>query len=146
MSVLRRSGAPRPRRTLRQHIVRRLLLVLPAGLLAVVLMRMGWLDQAADKLTFSQTSWFDNTALVEHLRVVLPHKGVTDGTPGRCLLFIVDGNSPMNATLIEVLQKHTGSCSGDPKDLPKLMTVRVDRPDGVIETDKGTPGTFHLLP
>jgi len=131
---------------LRQHIVRRLLMVVPTALLAILCLKMGWLDNAADKLSFSQTSWFDNTALVEHLRVVLPRKGLTDGTPGRCLLFIVNGNSPMNGTLIDVLQKHNGGCGGDPKELPKLMTVRVDRPDAIIETDKGSPGTFHRVP
>ncbi len=143
--TLGRTPGGRPRRTLRQHIVRRVLMVIPASLLAIVLMKMGWLDQAADKLTFSRTSWFDDTALVEHLRVVLTHDGATD-TPGRCLLFIVNGNTPMNGTMIDVMEKHSGSCSGDRKTLPKLFTVKVDRVDGIIESDRGTPGIFHPLP
>ncbi|ACI52912.1 conserved hypothetical protein [Gluconacetobacter diazotrophicus PA1 5] len=138
----------RPRLTMRQRIVRRLLMVVPLALLAVLAARMGWLDQAADRITFDHASWFDDTALVEHFRTVVTHNGMTDA-PGRCLLFIVNGNDPPDAARFDVMEKHSGSCppAKDAKDpLPKLFTLKVDRVDKTVQTDWGSPGTFHPMP
>lgn len=143
-------GGRRGRLTMRQRIVRRLVMVVPMALLAVVAARMGWLDQAADQITFRHANWFDDTALVEHFRTVVTHNGMTD-LPGRCVLFIVNGNDPPDATRFDVMAKHSGSCPGakDPalkNTLPRLFTLRVDRVDQTVQTDWGSPGTFHSLP
>ncbi|MFT8778259.1 MAG: hypothetical protein ABF893_16625 [Gluconacetobacter liquefaciens] len=135
----------RPRRTMRQRIIRRVVMVVPLVLLATLAARMGWLDQAADQITFRHANWFDDTALVEHFRTVVTHNGMTD-TPGRCLLFIVNGNDPPDAARFDVMEKHSGSCAGDSKTLPKLFTLKVNRIDQTVQTDWGSPGTYHPMP
>jgi hypothetical protein len=133
-------------RSLKQHIMRRLIMVVPLALLMVVMSRTGLLDFAADKMTFTDLSWFDNTALVEHLRVLVTHDGLTD-EPGKCLVFLVNGDDPPNASHIDVLARHEAACPGKKTGLPdKLFTLRIDRADRTIETDAGTPGQFRMIP
>ncbi|GAJ29908.1 hypothetical protein AA0498_0983 [Acidomonas methanolica] len=137
------SGRGKPR-TMRQHIIRRLLVVLPASLLMVVLMKTGVLDVAADRMTFDKLAWFDDTKLVEHLRILVTHNGMTD-EPGRCLVFIVNGNDPLNAQRIDVMAKHIKGCP-DPDGKPQMLfTIRVDKADRELQTDHGTPGVFHPM-
>lgn len=129
-------------RTLRQHIIRRLIMVLPLTALMIVVAKTGMLDRVVDHYTFRQTSWFDDTALVQHLRTMVTHNGMTGDRP-ECLLFVVDGNSPPDATKIEVMEKHSGSCPNPDGSLPRLFTLKVDRTGQRIYTDQGDPGTFH---
>ena len=141
----RLSGRKRAPLTIRQRIVRRVLMVIPMALLAFIVMRMGWLDQAADRLTFSKVSWFDNTALVEHFRTIVTHNGMTHDRKD-CLLFVLNGNDPPDATNLDVMERHSGSCPGDRNTLPRLFTLRVDRLSQSVQTDWQTPGVFHAMP
>ncbi|GAN86740.1 hypothetical protein LU298_15740 [Komagataeibacter intermedius] len=131
--------------TLKQRIVRRVLMIVPMAALVFLVGRMGWLDQAADRLTFSRTSWFDNTALVEHFRTIVTHNGMTSDSKD-CLLFVVNGNDPPDATRIDVMEKHSGKCPGDRSTLPRLFTLQIDRVDQQAQTDWQSPGVFHPLP
>lgn len=136
---------PLKKRSLRQHIVRRLALVLPITVLMIVLAKSGMIDTLTDRYTFRPESWFDDSALVRHLRVVVTHNGMSHDRPD-CLLFVVNGNDPPNASRIDVMQKHSGTCPGPKGDLPKLFTLQVDRMNRIIQSDQGSPGTFHPLP
>ncbi|MGO2958758.1 MAG: hypothetical protein ACTIDN_06935 [Acetobacter sp.] len=136
---------PFKKRTLRQHIVRRLMLVLPITILVIGLAKSGVLDTMADRYTFQPESWFDDTALVRHLRVLVTHNGMSHDNPD-CLLFVVNGNDPSTGSRIDVMQKHSGTCPGPKDDLPKLFTLRVDRLNRTIMSDQGSPGTFHPIP
>lgn len=138
------SGWRKPR-TLRQHLIRRLFVLVPAALLGIVVMKMGWLDQAADKIQFDKLAWFDDTKLVEHLRVMVTHNGMTD-VPSRCLIPIVNGADPANATRIDFMSKGTKDCPAKPGSFDKLFTIKVDRADRILATDYGTPGRFHPMP
>ncbi|AOX19626.1 hypothetical protein [Kozakia baliensis] len=137
------TGRRKPR-TLRQHIARRLLVLVPASLLAVVVMKMGWLEQAADRLQFDKLAWFDNTKLVEHLRVTVTHDGLTD-VPSRCLVPVLNGDDPPNATRVDFMSKGTKGCPAKPGSFEKLFTIKVDRADRILYTDAGSPGQFRLL-
>ena len=136
---------PFKKRTLRQHILRRLALVLPISLLVIVLAKSGVLDTMADRYTFKPESWFEDTALVRHLRVLVTNNGMSHDRPD-CLLFVVNGNDAPTATRIDVMQKHSGTCPGPKDELPKLFTLRIDRLNKVIMSDQGSPGTFHPIP
>ncbi|MBS1000974.1 hypothetical protein JK169_08090 [Acetobacter persici] len=148
------ANAPKPtpplrgpfrKRTLRQHVLRRLALVVPISVLVIVLAKTGTLDTLTDRYTFRPESWFDDTALVRHLRVMVTHNGMTPIKPD-CLLFIVNGNDPPTASRIDVMQKTSGSCPGPKGDLPKLFTLRIDRMNRIIMSDQGSPNTFHPIP
>ncbi|GBR04065.1 hypothetical protein [Acetobacter oeni] len=139
------TSGPFKGRTLRQHIMRRLILVLPLTVLMIILAKSGLMDRLVDQYTFKPTSWFDDTALVQHLRMTVTRNGMTGDRPD-CLLFVVNGNSPPTATMIDVMEKHSGTCPKPDLSLPKLFTLRVDRPAQRVETDQGTSGTFHPIP
>lgn len=137
-------GTRRPPRTLKQHLMRRLLIVVPAFLLMFVIVRTGLLDFSYDKFTFNKLSWFDNTALVEHLRLVVTNDGLTD-MPKKCLVFVVNGNAADNNPVIDVLGRHGNGCPGDKPSADKLFSVKVDRSERTLQTDAGTPGSFRQL-
>lgn len=137
-------GKRRGPRSVKQHIMRRLLVVIPASVLMIVLMKAGVLDVAADKMTFNKLAWFDDTKLVEHLRVLVTHNGMTS-QPGKCLVFIVNGNDPPQATRIDVMAKHIKGCPEPDKEPEKLFTIRVDKADRELATDQGTPGKFRPM-
>lgn len=110
----------------------------------IVLAKSGMIDTLTDRYTFRPESWFDDSALVRHLRVVVTHNGMSHDRPD-CLLFVVNGNDPPNASRIDVMQKHSGTCPGPKGDLPKLFTLQVDRMNRIIQSDQGSPGTFLLF-
>ncbi|KXV79995.1 hypothetical protein AD936_00205, partial [Gluconobacter japonicus] len=97
-----------------------------------------------DKFTFNKLSWFDNTALVEHLRLVVTNDGLTD-MPKKCLVFVVNGNAADNNPIIDVLGRHGNGCPGDKPSADKLFSVKVDRSEQTLQTDAGTPGSFRQL-
>lgn len=136
---------PFAKRTLRQHILRRLAIVLPLSLMMILLAKTGTLDRLVDSYTFKPASWFDDTALVRHLRLKVTHNGMTHDRPD-CLLFVVNGNDAPTASRIDVMEKHSGTCPGPKDDLPKLFTLRVDRLNRLVYSDQGSPGVFHPIP
>jgi len=116
-----------------------------AGIVLVILSRMGMLDGALGPISQSQLNWDNDYQLVEHLRDVVVRRGMTKD-PKDCLLFSINGNDPPNAVRMRVLEKHTGSCPGAKGQLPLLFTLRVDRQAHTVQTDQGAPGQFHALP
>ncbi|MBS0959211.1 MULTISPECIES: hypothetical protein [Acetobacter] len=133
------------KRTLRQHVLRRLVMVVPLMLLMIGLAKTGFLDKMADRYTFRAESWFNDTALVSHLRLLVTSNGMSHDRPD-CLLFIVNGNDPLTASRIDVMQKHSGTCPNPGKELPKLFTLQIDRVNHTIMSDQGSPGEFHPVP
>ncbi|MBF0862959.1 hypothetical protein HKD22_12855 [Gluconobacter kanchanaburiensis] len=125
--------------------MRRLVVVIPAFLLMVVAVRTGLLDMSYDKITFGKLSWFDNTALVEHLRLVVVRDNLTD-LPRHCLVFVVDGSADNNTPTMDVLGRHGNGCPGTTSSADKLFSLKIDRSERTVQTDAGTPGTFHNLP
>ncbi|EHH68640.1 hypothetical protein GMO_14100 [Gluconobacter morbifer G707] len=119
-------------------------MIVPAFLLMFVAVRTGLLDVSYDKLTFNKLSWFDNTALVEHLRLTVTQDGLTD-MPRHCLVFVVNGNAADNMPDIDVLGRHGNGCPGKTPSADKLFTLKVNRSERTVQTDAGTPGSFHTI-
>ncbi|QDH17929.1 hypothetical protein E3D00_00755 [Swingsia samuiensis] len=124
--------------------MRRLLMIVPAFLLMLVVVRSGLLDISYDKLTFSSLKWFDNTSLVEHLRLVVVNDGLTD-LPKNCLVFAIDGTTSENTPNIDVLGRHGADCPGDKRYAEKLFSIKVNRSERTIQTDAGSPGSFRFI-
>ncbi|WP_194149536.1 hypothetical protein [Oecophyllibacter saccharovorans] len=140
------SSSPLPRRTprtLKQHLMRRLMVVLPAALLMWVIMKTGMMNAVYDKMTFKDLSWFDNTALVEHLRTRLIQDGLTD-LPGQCLVFLVNG-ADKDPVTIEVLGREGNGCPGAKPDAKTLFKVRVERGARRMFSDANNPGHFQAF-
>jgi hypothetical protein len=136
---------PAGKRTLRQHALRRIALVLPLALLMIGLSKSGMVERLVDRYTFRPESWFDDTALIRHLRLIITHNGMTHDRP-ECLLFIVNGNDAPTATRMDVMEKHSESCPGPKGELPKLFTLQVNRMERTVLSDQNSPGQFHPIP
>ncbi|MEE8662648.1 MAG: hypothetical protein SOH81_03575 [Acetobacter sp.] len=150
MIRLRSGSTPgqRPKRTLRQHVVRRLLMVLPLIALSLYVAKSKLPEKIVDHYTFNDMSWFNDSALIHHLRTVVTSNGMTD-VPADCLLFIVNvvGDENVAGTAnIDVMEKHSKSCPKPDGSLTKLFALQVHRAARQILTDQGSPGTFHPLP
>ncbi|MCQ8241259.1 hypothetical protein [Rhizosaccharibacter radicis] len=120
-----------------------------AGLLAgcalLGIEKSGLLDPLMQKLAPQQLDWNNDYAVVEHLRARLVADRLVS-VPGKCLLFIINGNDPPNAARFRVMEKPTDGCPAAKGTLPQLMTVRVNRPARQAEVDAGTPSQFRPLP
>lgn len=138
-------GTRRQPRSLKQLLLRRLLVVIPAFLLMFIAVRTGVLDMSYDKITFSKLSWFDNTALVEHLRLAVVKDNLTD-LPRNCLVFVVSGDASDNTPTMDVLGRHGNGCPGTTPSADKLFSLKINRSERTVQTDAGTPGAFHNLP
>ena len=136
----RRAGRP-----VRGRIVQRVLLALLAGLALLALQRLGLLDRLSGGAMPRGLDWSSDYQLVEQLRRVVVRDGLTHDS-GDCLLFVINGNDPPDATQMDVMEKHSGSCPGTRGQLPKLFTLKVNRIGHVVQDDAGSPGSFHPLP
>ncbi|WP_171833462.1 hypothetical protein [Lichenicola cladoniae] len=129
----------------RSRLVRRVLMALLAGVAILLLERTGVMEHFLSQVAPARFDWNNDYQLVEHLRRVVVDEGLTHDRKD-CLLFIINGNDPPDASRLQVMEKHSGSCPGAKGELPKLFTVRVNRLTHTVQTDAGTTGTFHPLP
>ena len=131
-------------RTARSRIVQRVLVALMAGLALLALQRFGLLDRLSGG-ALSNLDWSSDYPLVEHLRRQVVRDGLTHDSPD-CLLFVINGNDPPDASRMDVMEKHSGSCPGTRGQLPRLFTLKVNRVAHSVGSDAGSPGSFHPLP
>lgn len=134
-------SSPSPRIRFRSRI----LIAVLGALALLVLARTGLLDRGLGQLAPQQLNWSNDYQLVEHLRDEVVRRGLTHDAKD-CLLFIINGNDPPDASRLEVMEKHSGSCPGARGQLPKLFTLKVDRLAHSVQTDAGSPGQFHPMP
>lgn len=120
-------------------------MALLAGVTILLLERTGLVEQWLGRLSPARIDWSNDYALVEYLRTLVVQRGLTTDSRD-CLLFIINGNDPPNASRLEVMEKHSGSCPGTRGELPKLFTLKVDRLARQVQVDAGSPGSFHALP
>ncbi len=121
-----------------------MLLASLVGLSLLLLDRSGVLEQWLGRGQ-ARLDWGNDYSVVEYLRPLVVRRGLTSDARD-CLLFIINGNDPPDASRFDVMEKHSGSCPGTRGQLPKLFTLRVDRINHRLATDAGSPGRFHPLP
>ena len=131
-------------RSVRGRVVQRVLVALLAGLALLGLERAGLLDRLSGSILPSGLDWSSDYPLVEYLRGLVVRDGLTHDSKD-CLLFVINGNDPPDASRMDVMEKHSGSCPGTRGQLPKLFTLKVNRIAHSVQTDAGSPGSFHPL-
>ena len=129
----------------RGRFIRRILIAALAGVTLLLLERTGVIERTLGQLQPERFDWSSDYPLVEHMRTVVVDRGLTHDRKD-CLLFIINGNDPPDASRLEVMEKHSGTCPGTRGELPKLFTLKVNRLARTVQTDAGTPGIFHPLP
>lgn len=66
--------------------------------------------------------------------------------PDQCLAYSFEPKPPEGNYIVDVRENHQGSgCNGDPQTQPLLFSVKVEIKSGIMYTDAGSPGTFHVL-
>ena len=160
-------SSPTTRRTVNptRRLIRRVIAALLFGFALLALFKSGLLPQSAlgpqpgtpeitapasplarleAKIFPPKVDWANDYAMVQELRRRIAADGLSDAKPN-CLLFIINGNDPPNDTRVRVLGKHNAECGGDPKTMPDLFLVKVDRAHGTATADAGQRGQFEPL-
>ena len=129
------------------RVARRMLLV-AALTVAVFLSQRGAFHRVTDQLLGPRTDWHSDYAMSERLYDLIVTRRLTD-VKRACLLLNIHGEDPPAATRLDVFERPTPACMGaDARTLhalPRLFGLRVDRDEGLVETDAGTPGQYHPL-
>ena len=101
-----------------------------------------------DRVFGPRIDWMNDYQTTTHLYDVIARRGLAD-VPKSCLLIIVDGTTPPQATKMGVYERPTKACMGTVPAplhrLPHLFDLLVDRTAGQVQTDQGSPGRFHPL-
>ena len=104
----------------------------------------GPLAQLEAKIFPPKVDWNNDYAMIQELRRRIAADKLSDARPN-CLLFIINGNDAPTDTRVRVLGKHNAECGGDPKTMPDLFLIKVDRTHGTALTDAGQRGQFKPL-
>ncbi len=124
--------------------------VILAVVLVVAAVATQWSGFTAltDRVFGPRIDWMNDYQTTTHLYDVIVRRHLTD-VPKRCLLIIVDGTTPPQATRMGVYERPTTACMGSvpapTHRLPRLFDLLVDRTAGRVQTDRGSPGHFHPL-
>jgi hypothetical protein len=102
----------------------------------------------SDQVFGTRIDWSNDYQTTTHLYDVIARRHLA-AVPKACLLIIVDGTTPPEATRMGVYERPTKACLGEApvpaKRLPYLFDLLVDRTAGRVQTDAGSPGHFHPL-
>lgn len=147
-----------------RRLIRRVIAALLFGFALLALLKSGLLPQSAlgpqpgapeaaptgplarleARIFPPRVDWSNDYAMVQELRRRIAADGLSEAKPN-CLLFIINGNDPPADTRVRVLAKHNADCGGDPKTMPDLFLVKVDRSKGTALADAGQRGQFKPL-
>lgn len=138
-------NAPGRRPWTQRQLWLRIAAIFAAGALVAVLHFTGTLDRLQHRLFPPRVDWKNDYSVAQYLRDRVVDSGLTTDSKD-CLLFIINGNDPLDAQRFRVVEKSTGKCPGPRGKLLQLFTLRIDRNAGTVQTDNGSPGMFHPLP
>lgn len=143
----RRPGGRPPRAMTIGRVARRMALV-AALVIAVFLAQRGSFQRVSDQVFGPRLDWHNDYAMSGRLYDLIVRRRLTD-VPRACLLLNIHGADPASATHLDVFERPTAACMGPDAGklhtLPRLFGLLVDRDDGTVATDSGTPGRFHAL-
>ena len=126
---------------------RRIGLVMVLVIVAVATQRQSF-QRLSDRLFGAPVNWLNDYAMSTHLYDMIAQSRLTN-VPKACLLLNIHGGDPPNATTMDVFERPTQACMGPShgsvRVLPRLFELRVDRTNGRVETDSGSPGVFRPL-
>ena len=112
------------------------------GLLAAMALGATWWLRGGGQESVGQP--LADLPMVLQVRERILAAGLTHDAP-ECLAFRIDPEVPGRPTALDVLEKHTARCGGEPAPL-RLFGVRVDRATAAMWDDARAPGTFVPLP
>lgn len=138
----RLTGRPRP--SVKRRIIQRVLVALLFSAGVIGANEMGWLNNISDQLTKQKVNWLDNKQVTQYLREVINDQKLSD-TPSKCLVFVINNDNGGDIVDMQVREQHNNLCTNTRSDFPLLFTFRVNRTDGNIQIDKGTPNHFYPI-
>jgi hypothetical protein len=87
----------------------------------------------------------ETTRVLQRVRSAVARNHLTK-VVSQCLVFEVDDSPPTGMILVNVREKHDGTCGGDPATSPHLFSVRVSKKTNRMWSDaKSDTGEFEPL-
>lgn len=134
----------RKRTSMKRRIMQRVIiaLIFSAGVIAA--QEMGWLGNMARQWSKQKVNWMNNKEVTQHLRQVITDNKLSD-TLTNCLVFVIHNDTGGEIVNMQVREQHNSTCTNTRSDFPLLFTFRVDRTNGNIQIDKGSPNHFYPI-
>ncbi|CAI3924481.1 unnamed protein product [Commensalibacter communis] len=134
----------KPSRSMKRRIMQRVIFALLFSAAVIGAQEMGWLNNISRQWTKQKVNWMDNKQVTQYLRTVITDNQLTQ-TPTNCLVFVINNDNGGEIVNMQVREQHNSSCSNTRTDFPILFTFRVNRTDGNIQVDKGSPNHFYPI-
>lgn len=134
----------KPHRSMKRRVIQRVIIALLFSAGVIAAQEMGWLDNISRQWSKQKVNWLDNREVTQHLRTVITDNKLTE-TPMNCLVFVINNDTGEETVNIQVREQHNSTCANTRTDFPLLFTFRVDRTNGSIQVDKGSPNHFYPI-
>lgn len=134
----------RPRRSMKRRVIQRVIIALLFSGGVIAAQEMGWLDNISRQWSKQKVNWTNNKEVTGYLRTVITDNKLTT-TPTNCLVFVINNDTGGEIVNLQVREQHNTTCTNTRSDFPLLFTFRVDRSNGSIQVDKGSPNHFYPI-
>lgn len=134
----------KPRRSIKRRIIQRVIFALLFSAGVIGAQEMGWIDNISRQWSKQKVNWMDNKHVTQYLRTVITDNKLTQ-TPINCLVFVINNDTGEETVNMQVREQHNSTCTNTRNDFPLLFTFRVDRTNGNIQVDKGSPNHFYPI-
>lgn len=134
----------KPRRSMKRRVIQRVIFALLFSGGVIAAQEMGWLDNISRQWSKQKINWMNNKEVTQYLRTVITDNKLTE-TPENCLVFVINNDTGEEIVNMQVREQHNNICTNTRSDFPLLFTFRVDRTNGNIQIDKGSPNHFYPI-
>ncbi|MDI2112496.1 hypothetical protein [Commensalibacter nepenthis] len=146
--IKQKENSPRltgkPYRSMKRRIIQRVIFALLFSAGVIGAQEMGWLNNISRQWIKQKVNWMDNKQVTQYLRTVITDNQLTQ-TSIHCLVFVINNDTGGETVNMQVREQHNNSCSETRPDFPLLFTFRVNRSNGNIQVDKGSPNHFYPI-
>lgn len=131
--------------SVKKRIMQRVIIALIFSGSIIFAEKMGWLDHFADTITKEKINWTNNQQVVQYLKQIITDKKLSD-IPSKCLIPVINNDDGSSILNVEIHAKHNQECVNTQTNFPTIFTFRINRLNGNIQFDKGSPNHFYPLP
>lgn len=131
--------------SIKQRIWKRVAIALLLSGGIIFSQKMGWLDHFTNQIMKQKINWSNNQEVIQYLKQLTADRHLTD-IPANCLIPVINNDDGGSILPVEFHEKHNTECQNTRPDFPVVFTFHVNRLNGNIQIDKGSPNHFYPIP